>query len=178
MVIKEIVRFESSRNILRGKREKKMTEHPLYQIMHPKSVAIIGASNDVTKMGTIQLLNLLAGKYPGKIYPIHPQEETVLGLKAYHNARELPELADLAILTLPTSAVPEVLQDLGGRGVKRAIIISGGFREAGEQGKALEEQVVAIARKLAVLLHRLWVTGEIFEPLRLATRKEQLVSVA
>ena len=150
MVIKEIVRIESSRNILRGKREKKMTEHPLYQIMHPKSVAIIGASNDVTKMGTIQLLNLLAGKYPGKIYPIHPQEETVLGLKAYHNARELPELADLAILTLPTSAVPEVLQGLGGRGVKRAIIISGGFREVGEQGKALEEQIVAIARKYGI----------------------------
>ena len=87
-----------------------MTQHPLYQIMNPHSVAIVGASNDLTKMGTIQLLNLLGGKYPGKVYPIHPQEETVLGLKAYHTAGELPEPADLAIMTLPTSAVPEVLR--------------------------------------------------------------------
>jgi acetyltransferase len=123
-----------------------MTEHPLYQIMHPNSVAIVGASNDLSKMGTIQLLNLLGGKYPGKIYPIHPQEETVLGLKAYRSPKELPEVADLAILTIPTSSVPEVLKDLGERGVRRAIIISGGFKEVGENGKVLEDQIVGIAR--------------------------------
>ncbi len=124
-----------------------MTEHPLFRIMHPRSVAIAGASNDFTKMGTIQLLNLLGGKYPGKIYPLHPQEKTVLGLKAYPNARELPKPVDLAILTLPTSAVPKVLEDLGVRGVKRAIIISGGFKEVGEKGRELEALIVKIARK-------------------------------
>ncbi len=125
----------------------RMTEHPLYQIMHPQSIAIVGASNDISKMGTIQLLNLLGEKYPGKVYPIHPQEETVLGLKAYRHARELPEAVDLAILTLPTGVVPEVLKDLGERGVKRAIIISGGFKEVGEKGKALENQILQIARQ-------------------------------
>ena len=127
-----------------------MREHPLHQIMHPNSVALVGASNDLSKMGTIQLLNLLGGKYSGKIYPIHPQEETVLGLKAYRNPRELPEAVDLAILTIPTSAVPEVLQDLGERGVRRAIIISGGFKEMGETGKALEDRIVEIARKYGI----------------------------
>ena len=127
-----------------------MMEHPLYQIMHPHSVAIVGASNNLSKMGTIQLLNLLGGKYPGKIYPIHPHEEMVLGLKAYRNARELPEPADLAILTLPTSAVPEVLRDLGERGVRRAIIISGGFKEVGGKGKELEGQIVEIAREFGI----------------------------
>jgi acyl-CoA synthetase (NDP forming) len=125
----------------------KMTEHPLYQIMHPKSIAIVGASNNIAKMGTIQLLNLFAIKYPGKIYPLHPQEETVLGLKAYRSVRELPEAVDLAILTLPTGVVPEYLKDLGERGVKRAIIISGGFKEVGEKGKALENQILQIARQ-------------------------------
>jgi acyl-CoA synthetase (NDP forming) len=125
-------------------------EHPLYQIMHPSSIAIVGASNDIAKMGTIQLLSLLQGGYPGKIYPIHPQEETVMGLKAYPSARELPEPVDLAILTLPTPVVPQVLRDLGERGVKRAIIISGGFRETGEKGKALEDEIVAIARKYQI----------------------------
>jgi acyl-CoA synthetase (NDP forming) len=127
-----------------------MTEHPLYQIMHPKSVAIVGASNDWSKMGTIQLLNLLGGQYPGKIYPIHPQDETVLGLKAFRSARELPEPADVAILTIPPAAVPEVLRDLGERGVKRAIIISGGFKEVGEKGRELEDQIVEIAREYGI----------------------------
>jgi acyl-CoA synthetase (NDP forming) len=127
-----------------------MTDHPLYQIMHPKSVAIVGASNDWSKMGTIQLLNLLGGQYPGKIYPIHPQEETVLGLKAYRSARELPEPADLAILTIPPSAVPGILRDFGERGVRRAIIISGGFREVGEKGRELEDQIAEIARKYGI----------------------------
>lgn len=127
-----------------------MIEHPLYQIMHPRSLTIVGASNDLYKMGTIQLINLWGGKYSGKIYPIHPREETVLGLKAYRNARELPEPADLAILTIPTSAVPEVLRDLGERGVKRAIIISGGFKETGEKGKELEDQIVQIAHRYGI----------------------------
>jgi acetate---CoA ligase (ADP-forming) len=130
-----------------GRRKEKNMDHPLYQIMHPSSIAIVGASNDIAKMGTIQLLNLLNDGYPGRIYPIHPQEETVLGMKAYRSARELPEPADLAILIIPNSAVPQVLGDLGERGVKRAIIISGGFREIGEKGKVLEDEIVAIARK-------------------------------
>jgi acyl-CoA synthetase (NDP forming) len=122
-------------------------EHPLYPIMHPRSVAMVGASNDFSKMGSIQLMNLMAGKYSGKIYPIHPKEEAVFGLQAYRNARELPEAADLAILTIPTSAVTEVLRDLGERGVKRAIIISGGFKEVGEKGRELEAEILRIARQ-------------------------------
>jgi acyl-CoA synthetase (NDP forming) len=127
-----------------------MNKHPLYQIMHPESVAVVGASNDLFKMGSIQLANLLGGKYPGKIFPIHPQQDPILGLKAYRSGRELPEPVDLAIITIPPSAVPEVLKDLGERGVKRAIIISGGFRELGEKGRALEEQTLQIARQYGI----------------------------
>jgi len=127
-----------------------LEDHPLYTIMHPRSVAIVGASNDFSKMGTIQLMNLVAGSYPGKIYPIHPKEETVFGLKAYRNGRELPEPVDLAILTIPTAAVPAVLKDLGERGVKRAIVISGGFKEVGERGKELETEILSIARQYGI----------------------------
>jgi acetyltransferase len=101
-------------------------------------------------MGSIQLINLLAGKYPGKIYPIHPQQDPILGLKAYRSAREIPEPVDLAIVTIPPASVPEVLRDLGERGVKRAIIISGGFKELGETGKELEAQVLGIARQYGI----------------------------
>ncbi len=127
-----------------------MKEHPLYQIMHPRSVAVVGASNDHFKMGSIQLLNLLAGKFPGKIYPIHPQQDPILGLRAYRTGREIPEPADLAIVTIPPASVPEVLTDLGERGVKRAIIISGGFRELGETGRELEARIVGIARQYGI----------------------------
>lgn len=127
-----------------------LEDHPLYTIMHPRSVAIAGASNDFSKMGTIQLMNLLGGGYPGKIYPIHPKEETVFGLKAYRSGRDLPEPADLAILTIPTSAVPEVLKDLGERGVKRAIVISGGFKETGGRGRELEAEILRIAREYRI----------------------------
>ena len=127
-----------------------MNEHPLYQIMHPKSVAVVGASNDLFKMGSIQLLNLLGGKYPGKIFPIHPQQDPILGLKAYRNPRELPEPVDLAIITIPPAAVPEVLKDLGERGVRRVIIISGGFKELGEKGRGLEEELKRIARHYGI----------------------------
>jgi len=127
-----------------------MKEHPLHQIMHPRSVAVVGASNDHFKMGSIQLINLIAGKYPGKIYPIHPQQDPILGLKAYRSCREIPEPVDLAIVTIPPASVPEVLRDLGERGGKRAIIISGGFRELGERGKVLEAQIVGIARQYGI----------------------------
>jgi acetyltransferase len=127
-----------------------MKEHPLHQIMHPRSVAVVGASNDHFKMGSIQLINLLAGKYSGKIYPIHPQQDPILGLKAYRSGKELPEPVDLAIVTIPPASVPEVLRDLGERGGKRAIIISGGFRELGERGKVLEAQIVGIARQYGI----------------------------
>jgi acetyltransferase len=127
-----------------------MNEHPLNQIMHPKSVAVVGASNDPFKMGSIQLLNLLGGKYPGKVYPLHPQQDPILGLKAYPSGRELPEPVDLAIITIPPAAVPQVLKDLGEKGVRRVIIISGGFKELGEKGRALEEQTLQIARQYGI----------------------------
>lgn len=127
-----------------------LENHPLYRIMHPRSVAIAGASNDFSKMGTIQLMNLLDGQYPGKIYPLHPREKTVFGLKAYRSGQDLPEPADLAILTIPTAAVPEVLQDLGERGVRRAIVISGGFKEVGARGKELEARILRIARHYGI----------------------------
>ena len=127
-----------------------LQDHPLYTIMHPRSLAIAGASNDFSKMGTIQLVNLVGGGYPGKIYPIHPKEETIFGLKAYRTGRDLPEAVDLAILTIPTPAVPEVLKDLGERGVKRAIVISGGFKETGGRGRELEAEILGIAREYGI----------------------------
>ena len=91
-----------------------LQDHPLYAIMHPRSVAMVGASNDFSKMGTIQLMNLMGGNYPGKIYPIHPKEETVFGLKAYRSGRELPEPVDLATIDVSFISLSLILPAVTG----------------------------------------------------------------
>lgn len=113
-------------------------ENPINAIMNADSIAFFGASNNPTTMGTIQCMNLLNGDYRGKVYPVHPKEEQVLGLKAYKNVKEIPDVPQLAVLVLPTGIVPEIMSQCAKKGIKRAIIISGGFKEKGEKGKALE----------------------------------------
>jgi len=122
-------------------------DNPLWQIMHPRSIAWVGASNNPTKMGTIQLLCLKHINFPGPIYPIHPEEKTVIGLKAYPSAADLPEVPDLAVLIVPTRVAVPIMEDLGKRGVKRAVIVTAGFKEMGEEGRLQEEALVSVANR-------------------------------
>jgi acetyl-CoA synthetase (ADP-forming) len=124
---------------------KSITESPLYPIVNPKSIAFFGASNNISAMGTTQLNSLMDLGFEGAIYPVHPKEETVQGLKAYRSVSDLPEVPDLAILVLPTRIVSKTLLECGKKGIKHAIIISGGFGEAGKKGKALEAELIEIA---------------------------------
>lgn len=121
--------------------------HPLHKILHPKSIAFYGANNDFLQtMGTIQMLNLIDQGYPREqIYPIHPRIETVLGLKAYKNIADVPIVPDLAFLVLPTRVVPQVMEELGQKGVDRVIMVTAGFREVGDS--AGEANVKRIAEK-------------------------------
>jgi acetyltransferase len=122
--------------------------HPLKQLMYPESIAFWGASNNPMKMGTIQLANVLETGFTGEVFPIHPTETTVLGLPAYKSIAEVGRPVDLAQLTLPTEVVPGVLDECGHAGVRRAIVISGGFNEVpGEEGRRLEREILRIARK-------------------------------
>lgn len=125
-------------------------ESPLYPIARPKSIAILGASNNVTTMGTGLLGSILDLGFPGDIYPIHPKEDRVLDLKAYRSVADLPKVPDLAIICLPTHIVCEALEACGQKGIRHAIVISGGFKEVGEQGAALERQLVSIAARYGI----------------------------
>lgn len=122
-------------------------ESPLWKIMHPRSVAWLGASNNLAKMGTIQLRNLLDAGFSGTVYPIHPTEETVLGLKAYPNVEALPEIPDMAFVVVPARVLVDLVEDLGKRGVKRAVIVSGGFKEMGEEGAGREAVLLSTAER-------------------------------
>ncbi len=124
--------------------------HPLYGLMHPRSVAFWGASNDPMAMGSVQLGELLAMGFEGPVYPIHPSQKEILGLKAYARVTDVQDSVDLAVLVLPTNIVPEVLEDCGKKGIKFAIIVSAGFAETGSSGRALQEKIIEIARRYGI----------------------------
>ncbi|MCJ7772501.1 MAG: CoA-binding protein, partial [Desulfobacterales bacterium] len=125
-------------------------ESPLFKIANPESIAMFGASNNITSMGSIMLNSLLSIGYEGTIYPVHLKEETVQNLKAYKNVLDLPEIPDLAIIVLPTHIVCETMDQCGRKGIKHAVVVSGGFKEVGTQGKHTENELIQIAGKYGI----------------------------
>ncbi len=125
-------------------------ESPLFKIANPESIAIFGASNNITSMGSIMLNSLLSIGYKGAIYPVHLKETTVQNLAAYKSIFDLHEVPDLAILVLPTNIVCSTMDQLGQKGVKHAIVVSGGFKEVGSQGKHMEHELIQIAGKYGI----------------------------
>ena len=108
----------------------------------PHSVAVIGAARKAGKLGYGVLSNILQHGYSGKIYPINPKADDILGLKSYPSVLSVPDPIELAIIVIPNKFVPQVMEECGKKGVKGAIIISAGFREAGMEGIKLERQVL------------------------------------
>ncbi len=119
----------------------------LYKIVNPRHIAMFGASNRFAAMGTNLLSSILSLGFEGNIYPIHPEDVKVMGLNAYKSVLDLPITPDLAFIVLPTKLVPEILEECGQKGIKQAIIVSGGFKEVGGNGIALEKQICDIAEK-------------------------------
>ncbi|MGC8675881.1 acetate--CoA ligase family protein [Fervidicoccus sp.] len=113
--------------------------------MEPSSIAIIGASSVEGKAGNAILKNLIKFSYSGKIYLINPNEKEILGHKCYKNIKEVPNSIDLAFIVIPAPLVLQAVKDCVNK-VKYAVIISAGFKEASEEGKKLEEEIVRVAR--------------------------------
>jgi acyl-CoA synthetase (NDP forming) len=124
-----------------------ITKSPLYRIANPRSLAFYGASNNIGSMGTNQLLSLLSLGFEGAVFPVHPKEDTVLGLQAYRSVLDLPETPDVAVMVLPARVVCQCVDDCGRKGVRHAIIVSGGFREAGGRGVEMERELVETAAR-------------------------------
>lgn len=124
-----------------------MTTEVIQKILKPNSIALIGASREPKKLGHITLKNLIEGGFKGRIFPINPEAGEVLGLQAYQSISKVSEDIDLALIAVPATLVPKVIEECGQKGVKAAIIISAGFREVGPQGEACEEETVRAAEK-------------------------------
>ncbi|HOV30824.1 MAG: acetate--CoA ligase family protein [Anaerolineaceae bacterium] len=113
-------------------------------LLKPKSIAIIGASTNPTKIGYKVVLNLIESQYKGGIYPVNPSATEILGLKCYPTVNDIPYVVDAAVITVPAKGVLEVTKQCGEKGVKGLIIITSGFGEVGEV--ELEREIVRVAR--------------------------------
>ncbi|MDB5861153.1 MAG: putative acyl-CoA ligase [Ramlibacter sp.] len=118
----------------------------LDSLFQPRSIAIFGASDDVTKIGGRPLQFLLKFGYAGRIFPVNRKAGLVQGQQAYANVVALPETPELAVIAVPPEGVLEVIQDCAGRGVRAAVILSAGFSEMGEAGSRLQAEIGAVAR--------------------------------
>jgi acetyltransferase len=119
----------------------------LDKIFNPKSVAVVGASDEEGSVGYALMKNFRELGFEGKVYPVNIRKTEVLGLKAYANVTDILEPVDLAVIATPARTVPDVLEQCGNAGINGVIIISAGFKEIGPEGKALEEQITEIKKK-------------------------------
>ncbi|ADO73267.1 bifunctional acetate--CoA ligase family protein/GNAT family N-acetyltransferase [Stigmatella aurantiaca] len=121
--------------------------HPLDALFAPRSVAVIGASERQGSVGRTLLWNLISNPFGGTVYPVNPKRTNVLGIRTWPSISAIPEPVDLAVIVTPAPTVPGVIQECVAAGVKGAIIISAGFKETGEEGARLEQEVLREARK-------------------------------
>lgn len=118
----------------------------LTKFFAPKSIAVIGASRDKTKLGHAILANILKDGFKGKVYPVNPDANNILNLKCYPTVSEIKGEVDLAIIITPAVTVPTILIDCGKKGILNVIIISAGFKEVGPDGERREEEIKAISK--------------------------------
>lgn len=119
----------------------------LDKIFNPKSVAVIGASDEEGSVGYALMKNFTGSGFAGHVFPVNLKKAEILGLKAYQTIEQVPEPVDLAVIATPARTVPDVLEQCGKAGINGIIIISAGFKEIGPEGKALEEKITEIKKK-------------------------------
>jgi acetyltransferase len=119
----------------------------LTPFFEPRGVAIIGASSSSDKLSYGILKNMTLYGYTGQIYPVNPKADEILGIKSYPDIAHVPDPVDLAVVILPAPLIADVLKACGERGVQTVTIISGGFKEVGQEGKELEEKIKGIAKE-------------------------------
>ncbi|MBI2865471.1 MAG: acetate--CoA ligase family protein [Chloroflexi bacterium] len=124
----------------------------LGQFFSPKSVAVVGAAREPGKVGYGVLQNIIDSGFKGRIYPINPKADAVLGLQCYSSIKAVRGKVDLAVLAIPRAAVLSTVAECGRKGVQGIIVLTAGFREVGPEGAALEKEVLSVARQYGIRL--------------------------
>lgn len=125
-------------------------ESLLHGFFYPTSVAVVGASRNPTRIGHHLLANLVRLGFQGRIYPVHPEPGEMLGLRTYRQIGEIPEVVDLAVIGLPHELTPGMLERCARRGIKRAVLVAGGFSETGEKGKEVQLGMKELLRRFGM----------------------------
>ncbi|MFE6739681.1 acetate--CoA ligase family protein [Streptomyces tubercidicus] len=118
------------------------------RLMQPRSVAVVGASNEPGKTGNSVLRNLIDGGFSGEIHPVNPKADDILGRKAYTSVTDIPGEVDVAVFAIPAKFVPAALEEAGRKGIPNAVLIPSGFAETGEH--ELQRRIVEIAEEHGV----------------------------
>jgi acetyltransferase len=126
---------------------RRLSLRTLGKIFNPDSIAIIGASDEEGSVGYRLLRNLVGVGYRGVVYPINPNKPSVQGIQTYPSVAALPRQVDLAVIATRAKIVPDIVEQCGKAGIQGIIIVSAGFKETGEEGKALESRILEIKKK-------------------------------
>jgi len=119
----------------------------LEYFFNPQSVAVIGASRNPAKVGYSILSNIIDSGYRGKIYPVNPKAEEVLGYKCYSSVLEIDDDLDLAVIAIPAKFVIQIIKDCAEKNLKSAIVVSAGFKEIGIEGARLERELIRLCKQ-------------------------------
>ncbi len=124
----------------------------LQRILEPRSIAVVGASNNTTKRGYHATKALVDDGFSGELYPVNPKAHKILNLKSYDSLASIPNEVDLVVACVPAKVVPSIITEAGEKKVKGVIILASGFGEMGAEGKRLENHVKSIAEAYGVRL--------------------------
>ena len=154
-----------------------MPSHPLDTFFSPKSIAIIGASREPTKIPGLLLAFLRKNQFPGAIYPVNPNYGEINGLTCYPKIAAIGQLIDLAIVIIPAKFVTGALEECAAVGVKNVVIISSGFAEEGGDSAGMQDEIGAIARRTGMRISGPNAEGFYNEPGRIAATFSPTVDV-
>lgn len=121
-------------------------------LLNPSSIAVIGASSDPKKVGHLIFRNLVMQGFNGEVFPVNPKGGDILGKPSFTSIAEIKKPVDLAVIVTPAATVCGLAEECGKKGVKTLVVISAGFAEAGEEGKKLEAELIAIVKKYKMQL--------------------------
>lgn len=127
-----------------------MFKRPFETVFNPTGIAVFGASETSESVGAKVFANLLTGGFAGPVIPVNPKYKSVRDRQCYPRIADVPESIDLAIIATPAAVIPGIIRDLGDAGVESAVVLSAGFREAGDAGRALERKLKDAALKAGV----------------------------
>jgi acyl-CoA synthetase (NDP forming)/GNAT superfamily N-acetyltransferase len=141
----EIDPTEAQAEVARA-REQAAEGRSVANLLHPRSIAVIGASTDPGKIGHVVLTNLLAGDFAGPVFPVNATHRSVRGVRAYPSVLDIPDPVDLAVVAVPAAGVDEVMDACLAKGVNTLVVLSAGFADVGPTGGSAERRLVAEAR--------------------------------